>query len=375
MDLGFVSRWTSIPRQRLTAIEQDVDEASFDELERLAQLYGVDSERLEQQPIKLSHADGIALLTRTDEFRAIGDATRARIIATANAARDLVELEDLVGEPNRWEQFSRNTPRLTLKRPQPTDPPFRVGAQLASALRKRVGLEREPIPSVLRFVEDTFPLIAILHARLTPAGPAGLAFVDKFRGPTIVLNVEGKNSNPCVRRVSLAHELCHVLADWTRKTPLATISGFVSDSEFETEQRANAFAIRLLCPEAKVDTFRESERQEVLSGLAPFGLPYAAIRLYVRNQGGVDLGRQESPRDISWLRYDEWDTREAHGLDTFPIAEVPLERRGRVARCAAVAYAGEKLTRSAFAAFLGVSPIHEVEQVVDYYGLDVPRGA
>lgn len=374
MDRDFVARASRIGVSRLEAIECGDVAPTIDELERLALLYGVDAETLEDEPIQLSYGDGVAFLTRTSEFREIGDAVRAKIIAVANAARDLGELERLLGHTiSRWERFKQELPRL--KRPRDVKAPaFRQGAHYASQLRASVGIGSEPIASLQKIVREWFPSIVVLHARLGAQGPAGLAFADAMRGPTIVLNIEGKNENACVRRVSLAHEICHLMVDWNQREPLATISGYLDDSTFEMEQRANAFAIRLLCPESVISGIEAEDREGLLKKLSAYGLPYAAVRLYLKNQTGRDLGGHPSARDLALLDYGRWAAAEQDAeLDHFVMPEVPHERRTDIARSSAEAFSLGLLTRSAFAGFLGVSPLHEVERVLDSYGLDAVR--
>ena len=51
---------------------------------------------------------------------------------------------------------------------------------------------------------------------------------------------------------------------------------------------------------------------------------------------------------------------------------MPLERRTAVAEVAAHAYSLNKITRDAFAEALGVSPIEDLERVLDFFMLDPP---
>src|SRR5690606_30796230 len=153
----------------------------------------------------------------------------------------------------------------------------------AQELRQRLELGTRPIDSVRDLVATYFPAINLLYARLTQDGPAGLSFADRFRGTTIVLNLDGKNENPCVRRFSLAHELYHILHDWNRQEPLALISGFLTDTGLEIERRANAFAMRFLCPSSKLRGVHTA--QDLVTLLREYGLHYAAIRLYLEKEG------------------------------------------------------------------------------------------
>jgi Zn-dependent peptidase ImmA (M78 family) len=380
MSFEFVARRAGLATERLAAVEAGSACPTMDELERLGALYGVDAELLEDEPIELAPGDGVACLASAPEFRDLGDSVRASIIAAANAARDVVSLESILGrDGRRWEQLSSGLFRTSRRRDQ-ARAPFQEGARQAHRLREHLGLGAEPIPSLLRLLRERFPAIMVLHARLGAEGPAGLAFVDRLRGPTIVLNLDGKNENACVRRVSLAHELCHVFVDWNRQEPLAMISGYVLDSAFEVEQRANAFAIRLLCPESVVSGLARDhaphDAERALDELSRFGLPYAAIRLYLRNQAGWELPQHPTARDLQRLEYPLWSQREDEPeLDRFPLAEVPPERRTHVARLAAEAFSRGLLTRASFAGYLGVSSLVEVERVVDHLGLDRPHEA
>ncbi len=372
MGREFVARAAGIELARLDELERGDVVPTLDELERLAALYGVEADTLEDEPIQLSFGDGVACLTRTAEYREIGDATRAKIIGAANAARDVVQLEKLLGATtSRWERFKQEVPRLKRSVKAPA---FRQGARYASQLRASLGLGNEPIVSMRQMVRERFPSLVVLHARMGAQGPAGLAFADATRGPTIVLNLQGKNENACVRRVSLAHELCHLIVDWNQREPLATISGYLDDSTFEMEQRANAFAIRLICPESVLSTLDTDDRDGLLAKLSAYGLPYAAVRLYLRNQANKDLGGTPSAKDLGSLDYGRWAAAEAEAeLGCFPLAEVPPERCTDIARMAAEAFSRGLLTRSAFASYLGVSPLVEVERVLNFYDLDAPK--
>jgi Zn-dependent peptidase ImmA (M78 family) len=369
---AFVARHAEIASERLAAIEAG-DLPSLDELERLARLYGLDADTLEEEPITLAAGDSIGALASLDEFREVGDLARSRIVSAARAARDLMQLEQALELPSRLQQFVRDAPPL--RRPRAS--PHREGARLAGELRRRIGLGAEPITSMRDFVHDHFPAVAVLHADLTSRGPAGLAFADSHRGPTIILNTCGKNENPTVRRFSLAHELCHLLVDWNRRESIAQISGYLHDSSLDIERRANAFAIRLLCPESVVHGLDEgAPHDEQASIIAAYGLPYSAIRLYLKNEAGRELPRQPDPA-IQRLTVDQkWTNAEdEQGLDKFPLAAVPFERRTLVARAAASLYSKGELPRDAFAEALDVSAGQELERVLDFFELDWPSSS
>lgn len=369
--LRFVADHAGIPLERLDSIEGG-ECPTLDELERLAALYGLDADMLEDEPIRLQPGDALPCLASIDEFAEVGDLVRARIIAAARAARDLRTLttDDPAVADRSWERFVAEAPRM--KRPPESAAPHRKGASYAVQLRRHLGLGLRPIPSMRDFVRQHFPAISVLYADFGREGPAGVAFADRLRGPTIILNIVGKNENPCVRRFSMAHELAHLLIDWNRKQPLVTISGYLNESALDVERRANAFAVRLLCPEAMVRSVARD--QASFSKLQEFGLPYAALRLYIRNEGGGDIAAH-AIRAAELVGTDEYWARaeDEPGLEEFPLDATPPERRTLVAHAAARAYSRGDIPRDRFAALLGVTPSAPVERVLDFFTLDAPR--
>lgn len=364
-----VVRLAPIAPERLEAIERG-EAPTFLEVERLARLYGLDAETLCQEPVKLSSGDGVAALTSLEEFREVDDLTRSRIVAAASAAKDLINLYRIAGTENVRAEFLRERPRLSAR--DHRDQPHRQGAALARQLRKHLKLGTKPIPSLRDLMAAAFPALTVLRADLGRDGPAGLGFVDALRGPVIVLNTRGKNENPCVRRFSLAHELCHLLVDWNGREPLASISGYFNERDLERERRANAFAVRFLCPPQIVEQLDEDNEQKLQEVLARYGLPYAAWRLYLRNERGIELPKRP-PASMLPLRDASWADAEAPlEIESFPLQEVPTERRTRIAELAARLHSEGKIGRDELAEMLGVTPAAEVERVLDYFAFDLP---
>ena len=364
-----VSRLTGIRLERLREIEEQGASPTVFELEAMAKLYGLDADLLADEPIVLRPGDAVEALTYSEEFVELADTVRARIVAAATAARDLRRLQELDG-------YEADEPAFLLDQGafDPHEPPYRQGAILAERTREKLGLGSEPISSMRDVVRQGFPWITQLYAKLTGDGPAGLTFADELRGPTIVLNLDGKNRNPAVRRFSLAHELLHLLADWSRSEPLAILSGYFTESALAREQRANAFAIRFLCPEKVLRSLRPSEQVEAAKTLIEgYGLHYSAVRLYLQNEAGMKLPPVPPPALQSLGTETTLEKAEApEGVENFPIADAPPERRTAVAVAAARCYSAGKLSRDAFADALGVTPAHELEEVLDFFALPYP---
>jgi Zn-dependent peptidase ImmA (M78 family) len=350
--------------ERLRAIEHG-SAASVLEIERLGAVYGVDPDALWDDTVTIADDDGVVVLTRLDEFAEVSEHTRVRILRAANAARDLLSVRSLLDD-------NMTPARLSA----PADVPYAEGAEIAKQLRRQLGLGVGPIHSVRDLVATSFPWIGLMYARLGSVNtPAGLSFVDSTRGPAIVLNLDGKNANPLVRRVSLAHELCHMLVDAHQGSSLAMISGFLSDTGLAREQRANGFAVRLLCPETVVQRLsqvREEDAARVL--IEEYGMPYAAARLYLHNEAKTYLPANppEALGPSLEPRAEVLDAEAPRGTADFPLTEVPVERRGVLAHAASRAYAAGLLARDAYARMLGVTPAASVESVLGYFELDVP---
>lgn len=367
-----VVRLASISAERLRAVEGEGAGPTVFEAEALSELYGIDSDRLLEQPIRLQPGDAVETLASLEEFVEVGDAIRARIVAAANAARDLVTLRKLQGlKEDPRSRFTRDTRQLA--RPRRASAPHGEGAYYATEWRKVLRLGSSPLPSLRDLVAERFPAITVLYARLGPDGPAGLSFADQLRGPTMVLNLDGKNVNPVVRRFSMAHELCHLLVDWDRRQSLAVLSGYLTDSGLDRERRANAFAVRFLCPPSVIPRLDREAPSVAASKLSEYGLPYAAVRLYLHNEASIDLPHTPPPELVGVGTETAWATaEEPHGLSDFPLPDVPPERRTAVAQAAARAHSQGLIGRDAFARYLGVTPAADLERVLDFFALNPP---
>lgn len=361
-----VARIAGISIERLEQIETDQAPATVFELEELCRIYGIDYELLLDRPIRLGPNDVVGAFASLDEFHEIGDLQRFRIIETANAAKELRSLETLLDLPP-----AADVRRIAFSK---ESPPYRQGAQVAAKLREHLGLPAGPIPSIRDFVRESFPQVRVFYAELGRDDPAGVSFADEHTGPVVVLNLIGKNKNPAVRRFSLAHELGHLLMDHPRGKPVAILSGYQTESGLAIERRANAFAIRLLCPPGQLASLAEEGVEAAKTLMQDYGMHYAAARLYLRNER-KGLLPEQMPQSLvgSWID-QRWEAAERpDGLFDFPIERVPPERRTYLAAVASQAYSRGKISRNQFADLLRVPPTEEVEQILDFFVLAPPE--
>lgn len=352
-DATFVSAETGIALARLARLESGDEPPTIGEAHRLSAIYGIEPRLLAERPIVLQYGDGITTLALSSEFQQVPPATRARIAAAANAARELVDLEQMAGEPNRWIQLTGELGRLKPPSARITDP-YLQGRHYAAELRRRLGLNG-PIASMRDLMSRHFPAITILHARLgRDCDLAGVSFADARRGPTIVLNLDGRNENPFVRRFSLAHELCHIAVDWNRMEPLAVISEHRDDVQLSIEQRANGFAIRFLCPSQSIPKPGARPARLALEHLVEhWGLHYQAAVLDLKKAGHVEQDLKGTM--ASHLLHGRWaEAERIEGVFDFPVDDVPLERRTRIARLAARLYLDKRLSAEAFTSRLAL---------------------
>jgi Zn-dependent peptidase ImmA (M78 family) len=127
--------------------------------------------------------------------------------------------------------------------------PWESGYQLGRLIRERLSLGRSgyiDVESIMRQMD-----VVIEVATFGDSAILGACVGIRGYCPLVVLN----NSCPDAtgisgRRVTLAHEFCHLLFDRGRLRSLARFEGSGSESDRLIEMRANAFAIELLVPMA-----------------------------------------------------------------------------------------------------------------------------
>jgi len=348
----FVADATDIALARLTAIEAEGARPTIAECLALSEIYGVEPRHLARRPLDIVPMHGVSVLAQSPEFQGISQETRAAIARAATVARQVVELEERLGRPGRFQQLNRSFRHMPPP-PRRGGAPYQEGRHYAETARRTLKL-RGPIKSMRDFMATHFPAILVLYASLGDDTLGGVALADARRGPTIILNIDGRNENPLVRRFSLGHELCHVLVDWNRMQALALISAIREDARIEIESRANAFAVRLLFPERVALSLRDATPRDALRrALHHWGLHDQAARLYLQHAAGfkpADLDRAAKAIDEP-----DWHAREeSPALRGFPVDAVPPERRTTLTLLASRAFAEAVIDRGAFARLLGL---------------------
>ncbi len=127
--------------------------------------------------------------------------------------------------------------------------PWESGYLLARLVRDRLGFTRSEYVDIEQIV---IPLgIDIQDVALGDTSILGVCIGTPGYLPLVTLN---RNCPDAIgmsgRRITLAHELCHLLFDRAGLRSLARFEGGGADSDRLIEMRANAFAVELLVPMA-----------------------------------------------------------------------------------------------------------------------------
>lgn len=321
---------------------------------RLSDVLGIPFEDLEDVHILRRHIATLAVRFKADH-RGIPERVRLAVARAAAAAREFVELEQLAGMPSRY---------ATLVSAFPTDPPLPntkvwvAGRELAVSLRAAQHTSG-PIRSAIGLVER---LGVLVIWQQLPEDVAGYAFCDELHGPTVVLNVNGRNVNELVRRFTLAHELCHVLFDRRNLERMSALDRYEDLYLYDDagrdprETRANAFAIHLLAPEREF-LAAWGERKEVRQLMTTWGISFEAVRHHLHNYGLLPLTEKVS--GVATTASDEWKNAESQELWYPGFDEIRIERRHAIARLAFRLWKDGRITASRLRESLRSSLSHE----------------
>ncbi len=351
-----VAQLARLSTAHLVGIEEGRHDAGFEELERLASVLGLRPEETFEEDITDSALlDGIRILMKSAVAYQPTEGVRLRILEAAAAARDLLDLlADTAPDKPGFQRFSFQ--------PVSHDLPWKDGDRLAAKVRRTLGLDG-PVASMRDLVRETLG-IPLVGADLTELGPDGFSYYAPGRRAVIVLNLAGKNSDPLVRRFSLAHELGHVLFD----RPVAGGYGVACKVDptrgLDVESRANAFAMRLLLPYAPVRKLGEAvlEPSKFRALMERWGVHYSALHLYVEKL--LKLSREDAEArlpNVDRSGPNRWAGAEELPEERRGLQSVPLPRRGELARRVLEAVRSDRLSRARARELLGVGADVSVE--------------
>ena len=380
-----VARSAGVSEEVVAHAEEDSRSLPIQALERVAFVLGLDERRLAYHATSGADARLAARLkTLVAEPGAndvsLSERSVVRLAEAASIVRIQSELrEALFGESlyARFEPYGDYGHR--------ENPAYRIGYDLAERTRDILGLEVRPIESVRRLAEDILGIPVIQASLQEHISGATVAATDgrgkEHRG--IVLNVEGPNRNVWARRITLAHEIGHLLYDPDDRLERVRVDSYEGSnrnpeySEDYVEQRANAFAVAFLAP---LDAVRDREPMPApgrpISGesisrvMRHFGMSLTSARFHLAN---AHYRQYDTPsnRDIPDTRPDDvWRAAEDFAVDYFRPEETPIQRRGRFAGLVATAYDSGLISDHTAAAYLHCEVLEFLdnrEEIMDMY--------
>ena len=382
-DLGLscrsVGRATKLPESDVRAAESSPSQLALSKLERVAFSLGLD-ERLLAFSKDSGGDDRLAYRLRTllrerASPRTISERTALLFSEAASIIRVQLRLQKWLGLQVERDGFEPHGDYGS-----PSQPAWRIGYNLAEDARNTLRLGQNPIPSMRELVEQRMGIPVIQTALPARIAGATIMTVDEegreARG--VVLNTVGENTNVWIRRATLAHELGHLLYDPDESLENVRVDSYIeSQKDPESgpltdfvEQRANAFAIAFLAPNAAV---RESaptpvSEEAVSSVMHKFGISHTAARYHISNS---HYRQYEIPSGVvNSAPSDEQKAAENFTVDYFPIPDTPYQRRGRFAGLVTESYARGTISKDTAALYLRCSTgdlLQNVEHLRDLY--------
>jgi Zn-dependent peptidase ImmA (M78 family) len=216
-------------------------------------------------------------------------------------------------------------------------PAYEIGYQLARRTRAMLQLnDTQPIDSVREVIERRFG-IPLIQEQINQHFAGATIANGNDRG--IIVNEQGANRNVWVRRMTLCHELGHLLWDPDENLDRVRVDEYDHVEQNEryvkrdpAEMRANAFAIAFLAPPAGVDEIAKqasTPQEAVINVMEHFGISATAARYHLGNVSGTTVSPDWHATQIE--PDQKWVVSENLTVDFFPIPETPLSRRGMFA--------------------------------------------
>lgn len=275
-------------RQRQRQLERSDDPESF-EADRLADLLGVDVEEALESDSSSDHP--VAALLRA-QASTLDAASRFRIAEATSVARTVRSLQREFGDAPAWEKISEFR-----HNPDYSHPKHGAPETLANLVRLKLSLGGGP----LRSVQDKAlrPLDVLVLWDELPSDIDAFSFATEDCGAVFVGNIAGPHMGTAFgRRVTWAHELCHVLFDRPQMRQMRRFCSVTrpkrkprrrnEDISYAVERRARAFAAYFLAPrEDFVRVWAEQASTDrprrVRAMMDHYGLGYEAVRSHLDN--------------------------------------------------------------------------------------------
>ena len=382
LDIGLscasVERSAKVPTGSVKTAESSPDQLPFDLLARIAFTLGLD-ERLLAFNIGSGGDSNLAYRLRTlvsEQVSPVGSISQGTALLFAEAssvARTQLRLQEWLQLRKGSDEFQPHADYGSSELPA-----WKIGYNLASKARAQLQLGERPISSIRDLTEKRLG-IPVIQARL-PENIAGatVTTLDELgkaaRG--VVLNTVGANANVWIRRITLAHELGHLLYDPDERLQNLCIDSY-SDNEMNpevhqqdfVEQRANAFAIAFLAPNEAVRKLAPTPvtEESVARVMSTFGISHTSARYHINNSHYRQYHVPNKTINVSPT--DEQKAAENFAIDYFTLSETPDQRRGRFAGLAAACFKKGIISSDTATLYLGCSADDFQENYADLLSL------
>ena len=334
LDVLDLSRATGLSTDTIAKIETPGQPSKIRDIERVAYALALDERTV---GLKRHETSDHGLGVRLRQLRNESDSTRfdARSVLKLAEAGWVIsrqnELARLLQIP-RHEVVSKRTLSNSDYGYKTADKGYALAKKAREALGYKID---EPINSVRDLVERRLGVPLIQDQLNHRFAGATIANGDD-RG--IVVNEAGQNQTSWVRRMTLAHEIGHLLCDPDQRLNRLRvdlydgISTKFENEKDEVERRANAFAIAFLAPPegVRVLAAKASTLESMLATVTQkYGISKTAAMYHIQNVTGLNTSgvRLKEVPNAS----EDWDAQENLTIDYFPISQAPISRRGRFA--------------------------------------------
>lgn len=333
-----LAQQTNLSLTEIDSIEKEKSINSIHKLEQVAIALNLDERLISFYSEQANDEFALRLKSINQEVTSINEIARIKFDDAAWVIRTEIRLKSWLGMSADREvqpRFSRDSNYGSIGYPV-----WRHGLWLAAESRRKLEIGPDESISGLWKLCETELDIPLVWTEL-PDDVAG-ATISSGGTRGIVINTLGKNSNVWVQRATIAHELGHLLFDPANRLQAFKVDSYADLERADTdytqitdvvEQRANAFGVELLAPQAAVARVFEK------SGCGPaglravmefFGISFTAARFHIWNAFErkiplPDLGSLPSGPTQQWSSSDEFT------LGYFPIRATPNSRRGRFA--------------------------------------------
>jgi len=353
-----VSSYLEISEEEYSKIELPVSRTPIKTLIKVSQALGLDDQRISLG--NNGHGEKLAfrLKTMLDERRA--SLSPRDLLTLSESAWVIFKQSQLTKQIKgvkrlKWEEFDHDN-NYGLP---PNYPAWMHGYYLGNKLRKNIEPSKyiidNAIPS-LRALSEEFFQLPVIHANLRSTIAGATLSIEGCRG--IVVNLQGANtSNAYSRRLTIAHELGHLLWDpeqnlnELRIDDYTNLDSYWNDGADGVEQRANAFSVEFLAPQHLLQDLynnNESGSQGIEAVMNHFGISFTAAKNHLQNNG-LNVSRLSS---VNTVPSYEWRGREDFTSDYFPISTTQITRTGTFAGVVAHAYKNGLISISTAALYL-----------------------